>query len=164
MNIGVLATCVDGSVVSVVPCPIEVEKTAAFAVATNWSFLPTFDPRRSVFSPRALTQYVGSTYSITSNSNSMSASCGSTASSSGAGSGVYERLLLSSNQLPRVQELDAPATLQVASEVFGWYLRACPGAMFLLCNGEDHPPIHAPDYDFPDFLLEEACRMFQALI
>ena len=59
--------------------------------------------------------------------------------------------------------VEMPAPMR-ASEDFGWYLRACPGAMFLLGNGEDHPPIHAPDYDFPDFLLEEACRMFQALI
>ena len=51
-----------------------------------------------------------------------------------------------------------------ASEDFGWYLREIPGAMFLLGNGESHPPIHAADYDFPDFLLPRARAMFEALI
>ena len=59
--------------------------------------------------------------------------------------------------------VEMPAPMR-ASEDFGWYLRACPGAMFLLGNGEGHPPIHAPGYDFPDALLEVACGMFQALI
>ena len=50
------------------------------------------------------------------------------------------------------------------SEDFGWYLRQAEGAMFLLGDGEDHPPLHSGDFDFPDELLETACRMFCALI
>lgn len=50
------------------------------------------------------------------------------------------------------------------SEDFGWYLRQAEGAMFLLGDGEDHPPLHSTDFDFPDELLEAACELFQALI
>lgn len=51
-----------------------------------------------------------------------------------------------------------------ASEDFGWYLRQAEGAMFLLGDGEDHPPLHSADFDFPDPLLETACALFQKLI
>ncbi len=51
-----------------------------------------------------------------------------------------------------------------ASEDFGWYLRQAEGAMFLLGDGEDHPPLHSADFDFPDALLETACKMFLNLI
>ena len=59
--------------------------------------------------------------------------------------------------------IEMPSPMR-ASEDFGWYLREIPGAMFLLGNGEEHPPIHAADYDFPDFLLPRARAMFAALI
>jgi amidohydrolase len=39
------------------------------------------------------------------------------------------------------------------SEDFGWLLRAVPGAMVGLGAGAQQPPLHAPDYDFPDELL-----------
>ena len=51
-----------------------------------------------------------------------------------------------------------------ASEDFGWYLRRAEGALFLLGDGEDHPPLHSADFDFPDPLLETACELFLALI
>ena len=50
------------------------------------------------------------------------------------------------------------------SEDFGWYLRQAEGAMFLLGDGEDHPPLHRTDFDFPDALLGTACALFQKLI
>lgn len=50
------------------------------------------------------------------------------------------------------------------SEDFGWYLRQAEGAMFLLGDGEDHPPLHRTDFDFPDALLETACALFEKLI
>lgn len=55
-----------------------------------------------------------------------------------------------------------------ASEDFGYYTRACPGAMFYVGNGEDYPPLHTGDYDFPDEILpvivdmnREILRAFQ---
>ena len=50
------------------------------------------------------------------------------------------------------------------SEDFGWYLRQAEGALFLLGDGVDYPPIHSADFDFPDPLLEPACGLFQRLI
>lgn len=51
-----------------------------------------------------------------------------------------------------------------ASEDFGWYLRQAEGALFLLGDGEEHPPLHSADFDFPDALLEKACALFRQLI
>lgn len=47
------------------------------------------------------------------------------------------------------------------SEDFG-ALRECGAsvAMFGLGAGESHPQLHAPDYDFPDGLIEPAVRLF----
>ena len=50
------------------------------------------------------------------------------------------------------------------SEDFGWYLRQAEGALFLLGDGEDYPPLHSADFDFPDPLLEVACGLFLRLI
>ena len=36
--------------------------------------------------------------------------------------------------------------------------------MFLLGDGEDHPPLHRMGFDFPDALLGTACALFQKLI
>ena len=60
-----------------------------------------------------------------------------------------------------VVEMDEPMR---ASEDFGWYLRQAEGALFLLGDGEDHPPLHSADFDFPDQLLETAARLFYALV
>ena len=51
-----------------------------------------------------------------------------------------------------------------ASEDFGWYTKRCPGAIFYIGSGEDHPALHTEDYDFPDEILPTAVRMFRALI
>ena len=59
--------------------------------------------------------------------------------------------------------IDMPEPMR-GSEDFGWYLRQAEGAMFLLGDGEDAPPLHSADFDFPDALLPIACALFRALI
>ena len=51
----------------------------------------------------------------------------------------------------------------LASEDFGRFLRECPGAMFYIGNGEDHPPVHTAPFDFNDRILETAVDMFIGL-
>ena len=51
-----------------------------------------------------------------------------------------------------------------ASEDFGWYTKRCPGAIFYIGTGEDHPALHTEAYDFPDAILPVAAAMFRALI
>ncbi len=50
-----------------------------------------------------------------------------------------------------------------ASEDFGWYTKACPGALFYLGSGEDWPPLHTTGYDFNDRILPIAVDMMAAL-
>lgn len=50
------------------------------------------------------------------------------------------------------------------SEDFGYYLKACPGAIFYIGNGENYPQIHTSAYDFPDGILETAAEMFWELL
>ena len=45
-------------------------------------------------------------------------------------------------------------------EDFGVLTQAIPGAMFGVGAGETCPPLHSPDYDFPDDLIETGSRMF----
>jgi amidohydrolase len=45
------------------------------------------------------------------------------------------------------------------SEDFGHFTTACPGALFGLGSGEDHPALHNPDYDFPDALIPHGVNM-----
>jgi len=45
-------------------------------------------------------------------------------------------------------------------EDFGMLSQAIPGAMFGLGAGETCPPLHSPDYDFPDDLIETGSQMF----
>ncbi|WP_238364150.1 amidohydrolase [Mesobacterium pallidum] len=47
-----------------------------------------------------------------------------------------------------------------ASEDFGRFGQHAPSAMFLLGSGPDCPVLHAPDYDFPDALIEPGARVF----
>ena len=42
------------------------------------------------------------------------------------------------------------------SEDFGYYLKECPGALFYVGNGTDHPAVHTDAYDFNDEILEPA--------
>ena len=51
-----------------------------------------------------------------------------------------------------------------ASEDFGYYLKQCPGAIFYIGNGEDHPQLHTAEYDFNDGILERAADLFFALL
>lgn len=50
------------------------------------------------------------------------------------------------------------------SEDFGHYLNHCPGAFFGIGAGEDHPPLHTRDYEYPDALLAPTMEAFQKLI
>jgi amidohydrolase len=49
---------------------------------------------------------------------------------------------------------------QRGSEDFGLFGREAKSAMFLLGAGETSPPLHNPDYDFPDALIEPGSRVF----
>ncbi|MBQ6654330.1 MAG: amidohydrolase [Erysipelotrichaceae bacterium] len=51
-----------------------------------------------------------------------------------------------------------------ASEDFGHYLKQCPGAMFYLGCGEDHPKLHTPQYDFCDEIIPSAVQIFLNII
>lgn len=51
-----------------------------------------------------------------------------------------------------------------ASEDFGRFGAVARSAMFWFGAGEDHPPLHAPDYDFPDALIEPGIRAFARVI
>ena len=50
-----------------------------------------------------------------------------------------------------------------ASEDFGHYLKECPGAMFYIGCGEDHPALHTAEYDFDDEILVTAVDIFATL-
>ncbi|MGE7472423.1 amidohydrolase [Bosea sp. NPDC003192] len=53
---------------------------------------------------------------------------------------------------------------QRGSEDFGLFGRSSKSAMFLLGSGEDTPPLHNPDYDFPDDLIAPGARVFMRTI
>lgn len=50
------------------------------------------------------------------------------------------------------------------SEDFGYFTASARGALFGLGSGVDQPPLHHPDFDFPDGLLEPAVRLFVAAL
>lgn len=50
------------------------------------------------------------------------------------------------------------------SEDFGHFTMHIPGAMFGLGIGEDHPPLHAEIYDFPDDVVSTGVSMFITII
>ena len=50
------------------------------------------------------------------------------------------------------------------SEDFGRYLDRYTGALFCLGAGEEHAPLHHPDYDFPDALLPIGMCVLQQII
>ena len=51
------------------------------------------------------------------------------------------------------------------SEDFGGIVSAAQeGALFTLGAGEDSPPLHSPNYDFPDSLIETGGRIFGEII
>lgn len=53
---------------------------------------------------------------------------------------------------------------QRGSEDFGLFGRSSKSAMFLLGSGETTPPLHNPDYDFPDALIAPGARVFMRTI
>ncbi|MDL2273964.1 amidohydrolase [Oscillospiraceae bacterium OttesenSCG-928-G22] len=50
------------------------------------------------------------------------------------------------------------------SEDFGHFTKATKGAYFNVGGGEDWPPVHTLDYDFPDDIIETFVEMFKGLI
>jgi metal-dependent amidase/aminoacylase/carboxypeptidase family protein len=50
------------------------------------------------------------------------------------------------------------------SEDFGQFTARFPGALFVLGAGEAVSPLHSPDYDFPDDLIEPGVKIFWQLI
>ena len=57
-----------------------------------------------------------------------------------------------------------PGAPMRASEDFGRFSSVAQSAMFWFGAGEDHPPLHAPDYDFPDSLITPGIRVFRRVI
>ncbi len=49
------------------------------------------------------------------------------------------------------------------SEDFGYYTKLIPGALCYIGNGEDYPPVHTHEYDFPDAIIETAVELFKGL-
>ncbi|MCK5785721.1 MAG: amidohydrolase [Candidatus Sabulitectum sp.] len=50
------------------------------------------------------------------------------------------------------------------SEDFGHFTEKYPSALFGLGAGTDSPPLHSPEYDFPDMLIPYGIRMFKEII
>jgi amidohydrolase len=50
------------------------------------------------------------------------------------------------------------------SEDFGQFTARFPGAMFLLGAGETCPPLHSPEYNFPDDLIETGLVIYREII
>ena len=48
-------------------------------------------------------------------------------------------------------------------EDFGLFTQHYPGALFGLGSGTAQPPLHHPDFDFPDEIVEAGAKMFYAL-
>ncbi|TKW68258.1 MAG: amidohydrolase [Paracoccus denitrificans] len=51
-----------------------------------------------------------------------------------------------------------------ASEDFGRFASRARTAMILLGAGENHAPLHAEDYDFPDDLIAPSVRLFERIV
>lgn len=51
-----------------------------------------------------------------------------------------------------------------AGEDFGLYAQRFPCCLVILGAGESHPPLHSPEYDFPDELLQTGVRLLMAVI
>lgn len=61
-------------------------------------------------------------------------------------------------------EVIAMKELFRASEDFGYYLKACPGAMIYVGNGENYPQIHTGAYDFNDRILPVIVELFKNIL
>lgn len=69
------------------------------------------------------------------------------------------RAALATAGVPRIA-----GELMRASEDFGRFGAVARTAMFWLGAGEDHPALHAPDYDFPDDLIAPGLAAFEQAI
>lgn len=49
-------------------------------------------------------------------------------------------------------------------EDFGLFTQHYPGALFGVGSGTSQPPLHHPDFDFPDEIVETGAKMFYALV
>ena len=58
----------------------------------------------------------------------------------------------------------APARPMKASEDFGRFGAVSPCAMVWIGAGADHPPLHAPGYDFPDALIGPGLAVFRRIL
>ena len=52
----------------------------------------------------------------------------------------------------------------LASEDFGLFGDIAEAAMVHVGAGVDHPPLHRPEYDFPDALIEPVLRVFRRVV
>lgn len=50
------------------------------------------------------------------------------------------------------------------SEDFGHFLLKYPGALFGIGSGKLHPPLHNPEYDFPDEIIKTGVSIFEGII
>lgn len=50
-----------------------------------------------------------------------------------------------------------------ASEDFGCYLKLTKGAICFIGTGENYPPLHSYEYDFPDDIIETAVELFKGI-
>ncbi|HAH74483.1 MAG TPA: amidohydrolase, partial [Butyricimonas virosa] len=46
---------------------------------------------------------------------------------------------------------------------FGLFTQQYKGAMFGLGSGENCPPLHSPQYDFPDEVIETGATLFYTI-
>lgn len=67
-------------------------------------------------------------------------------------------------KVARADELSVPAQPFRWSEDFGHFTARYPGAMFGLGAGEDMLPLHHPEYDFPDTLIDRGAELFERLV
>ncbi|WP_138160504.1 M20/M25/M40 family metallo-hydrolase [Peptoniphilus catoniae] len=50
------------------------------------------------------------------------------------------------------------------SEDFGWYLKKVKGCFFGVGSGEDQPPLHSKNYNYPDDITEDCINIFYKII
>lgn len=62
-----------------------------------------------------------------------------------------------------LEVLELPVALK-GGEDFGLFSARFPCCLILLGAGEATPPLHSPDYDFPDELLEPAVRLMAQIV
>ena len=49
------------------------------------------------------------------------------------------------------------------SEDFAHFGRVSKAVLFGIGAGEEHPPLHHPDYDFPDHIIPAALKMWRGI-